>query len=168
VYPLKWDSCASKDAPDISGLPSLDYATYLFDTVKFHLGQSYRFFDEDSFAHKLIEFYNGEPAAMAREDRLWFIQFLLVISFGTSFLCRSRTDSDQPPGSKFFIRAMSLMPCHASLWKDSLMAIEALALAALYLYSVDKRESAYIYVSSKISSPIGGAKMARLCSSVKQ
>lgn len=144
IYPLKWDSCSTKEVPDISGLPSLDNAVYLFDTVKFHLGQSYRFFDEDKFVYKLNEFYHGDPAAIACEDRLWLIQFLMVLSFGTALLCRSNTD--EPPGSKFFVRAMSLMPNNASLWKDSLMAIEALALAALYLYSVDKRESGYIYV----------------------
>lgn len=144
VYTLKWESCASKAAPDITGLPSLDYAIYLFDTVKFHLGQNYRLFDEDLFVHQVGEFYHGEPAAIARDNRLWFIQFLLVISFGTALLSRSNTN--EPPGSKFFVRAVSIMPDHASLWEDSLMAIEVLALAALYLYSVDKRESAYIYV----------------------
>lgn len=146
IYPLKWSSSAATDMPDISGLPSLDHATYLFDTVKFHLGQSYRFFDEETFISQLKEFYHGEPAIIARDDRLWFIQYLLVVSFGTALLCRSSTED--PPGSKFFVRAMSLMPDHASLWKDSLMAIEVLALAALYLYSIDKRESAYIYVRS--------------------
>ena len=145
VYPLRWDSCASKELPDISGLPSLDYALYLFETVKFHLGQSYRFFDEDKFLENLHEFYHGDPVRMVTESRLWFIQYLLVLSFGTAFLCR--TKSDEPPGSVFFVRAMSLMPDHASLWKDSLLGIEVLAMTGLYLYSIDQRESAYIYVS---------------------
>lgn len=83
---------------------------------------------------------------MASEQRLWFIQYLLVLSFGSAFL--SRTKSDDPPGSHFFVRAMSLMPNHSSLWKDSLLAIEVLAMVGLYLYSIDQRESAYIYVST--------------------
>ncbi|QQK40055.1 Zn(II)2Cys6 transcription factor [Penicillium digitatum] len=45
---------------------------------------------------------------------------------------------------------MSLIPDHASLWKDSLPAIEVLAIAALYLYSIDQRESAYIYLGQAI------------------
>lgn len=147
IYPLRWDSRATNERPDISGLPSLDYAIYLFETVKFHLGQSYRFFDEDQFVKNIHDFYHGDPAKMASECRLWFIQFLLVLSFGTAFLCRIK--SVEPPGSVFFVRAMSLMPDHASLWKDSLSAIEALAMAALYLYSIDQRESAHIYVSQK-------------------
>ncbi|GKZ67843.1 hypothetical protein AnigIFM50267_002395 [Aspergillus niger] len=148
VYPLRWDSCASNERPDISGLPSLDYALYLFDTVKFHLGQNYRFFDEELFIKNIHEFYHGDPVKMAREHRLWFVQYLLVLSFGTAFL--SRTKSDDPPGSNFFVRAMSLMPHHASLWKDSLLAIEVLALAGLYLYSIDQRESAYICLGQAI------------------
>lgn len=147
VYPLRWDRCSSKDAPDISGLPSLDHALYLFATVKFHLGQNYRFFDEDQFVQNVREFYQGDPVRMASEHQLWYIQYLLVLSFGTAFLCR--TKSDKPPGAEFFVRAMALMPDHASLWKDSLLAIEVLALAGLYFYSVDHRESAYIYVSTK-------------------
>lgn len=145
VYPLRWDRCSSKDAPDITGLPSLDHALYLFATVKFHLGQNYRFFDEDQFIQNVREFYQGDPVRMATEHQLWYIQYLLVLSFGTAFLCRTR--SDKPPGAEFFVRAMSLMPDHASLWKDSLLAIEVLALAGLYFYSIDQRESAYIYVS---------------------
>lgn len=145
IYPLRWDVDPARKDPGISGLPSLDYSLYLFETVKFHLGQAYRLLDEDQFVKRLRAFYHGNPTLMAAECRLWFIQFLLVISFGTAFLCRSR--SDQPAGSAFFVRAMSLMPDHASLWKDSLLAIEVLAMAALYLYSIDQRESAHIYVS---------------------
>ncbi|PYH76783.1 hypothetical protein BO82DRAFT_436379 [Aspergillus uvarum CBS 121591] len=46
---------------------------------------------------------------------------------------------------------MSLMPDHASLWKDSLLlAIEVPALASLYLYSIDQRESAHIDLGQAI------------------
>ncbi|KAF7595575.1 hypothetical protein BBP40_005610 [Aspergillus hancockii] len=45
---------------------------------------------------------------------------------------------------------MSLMPDHASLWKDSLLASETLALAGLYLYSIDHRESAHVYIGQAI------------------
>ncbi|QMW35971.1 hypothetical protein G4B84_011500 [Aspergillus flavus NRRL3357] len=118
---------SADDPPDISGLPSLDHALYLSETVKFHLGQSYRLYNEDEFIHN----------------------FLLVLAFGTAFLHRSGRSKD-PPGSKFFIRAMSLMPDQAPLWKGSLLAIEVLGMAGLYLYSIDQRESAHIYVRQAI------------------
>ncbi|RAQ73053.1 hypothetical protein COH20_007445 [Aspergillus flavus] len=148
-YPIRWDASPADDPPDISGLPSLDHALYLSETVKFHLGQSYRLYNEDEFIHNVREFYHGDSVKMATEHRLWFILFLLVLAFGTAFLHRSKRSKD-PPGSKFFIRAMSLMPDHAPLWKGSLLAIEVLGMAGLYLYSIDQRESAHIYVRQAI------------------
>lgn len=145
IYPLHWTPIPVDDPPDISGLPSVDHALYLFNTVKFHLDHNYRFFDEETFLGNVHEFYYGNAVKMATEGRLWFVHFLLVLAFGNAFLLQSR-NSKAPPGSKFFVRAMSLVPDHASLWKDSLLAIEVLALAGLYLYSIDHRESAHIYV----------------------
>lgn len=145
IYPVRWEAASAKETPDITDLPSMDFAFYLFDTVKFHLGQSYRLFDETKFSQKLQRFYHDDPATVVAENRLWFVQYLLVVAFGTALL--SRSAREQPPGSRFFIRAMSLMPDYASLWKDSIIAIEVSAMAALYLYSIDQRESAYLYVS---------------------
>lgn len=145
IYPLHWRHAAADGPVDISGLPSIDHVLYLFNTVKFHLGQSYRFFDEETFLNYIHEFYYGNALKKATECRLWFVQFLLVLAFGNAFLQQSRNTKD-PPGSKFFVRAMSLMPDHASLWRDGLLAVEVLALAGLYLYSIDHRESAHVYV----------------------
>lgn len=147
VYPLHWQQAhtatSATDPVDISGLPSVDHALYLVKTVKFHLDQRYRLLDEDVFLPHIHEFYYGNPVRKATECRLWFVQFLLVLAFGNAFLLKSK---DPPPGSKFFVRAMALMPEHEALWNDGLLAIEVLALAGLYLYSVDHRESAHVYV----------------------
>ncbi|KAF9873723.1 hypothetical protein CkaCkLH20_08833 [Colletotrichum karsti] len=149
IYPLRWRAAAAEDQPDINGLPSIEHALYLYNTVKFHLGQNYQFLDEKSFVQNIKSFYFGNPAQKAAESRLWFVQFLLVLSFGQAFLSRSKTPKE-PPGSKFFIRAMSLLPDPTLLWKDSLLAIEVLALAGLYLYSIYQRESAQLYVAQAI------------------
>lgn len=130
---------------DLSGLPSIDYAFYLFRTVRFHLGQDYYLVEDHDFEDNLREFYYGNAAQKVVSSRLWFVQFLIVLAFGHAFLLSSK--GSDAPGSKFFVRAMALMPSHSSLWKDSLLAIQVSALAALYLYSVDKREPAHIYVS---------------------
>ncbi|KAL4930805.1 uncharacterized protein BDV17DRAFT_297406 [Aspergillus undulatus] len=145
VYPLRWRPAPIEEPPDINGLPSVDDALYLFNTVKHHLDQHYRFFDEASFTARLHEFYSGNSLQKATENRLWFVHFLLVLAFGHAFLLRSRNSRD-PPGSKFFLRAMSLMPDYTNLWTDGLLAVEVLALAGLYLYSIDHRESAHVYI----------------------
>ena len=149
VYPMRWRPAPIEDPPDISGLPSEDDALYQFNTVKHHLDQHYRFFDETSFTKHLNEFYSGNSLQKATENRLWFVHFLLVLAFGNAFLLRSRNTKD-PPGSKFFLRAMSLLPDYASLWPDGLLAAEVLALAGLYLYCIDHRESAHVYVRNPI------------------
>ncbi|WQF77306.1 hypothetical protein CDEST_02320 [Colletotrichum destructivum] len=149
IYVLKWRASTADEQPNISGLPSYDHALYLFNTVKFHLGQNYQLIDEKAFTKDLEEFYYGIASKKAAESRLWFVQFLLVLSFGQAFLSRSKTPKE-PPGSKFFVRAMSLLPEPTSLWKDSLLAIEVLSLSGLYLYSIYQRESAQLYIAQAI------------------
>lgn len=152
VYSLQWKHNSANGPPDTSGLPSIDQALYLFNTVKFHLGQVYRFFDDKMFLKNVHEFYYGRPLEKAAACSLWYVQFLLVLAFGNAFLSRSR-DTHEPPGAKFFGRAVALMPELTYLWRDSLLSIEVTAMIALYLYSVDYRESAHVYVSLTCNLP---------------
>ncbi|KAM0187692.1 hypothetical protein ACHAPI_011012 [Fusarium lateritium] len=144
VYNLSWDTRPPNEKPDVGNLPSLDYAIYLFHTFKFHIGQTYRLFDEVEFVNQIRDFYS-DAQRKAEENRLWYVKFLLILAFGTAFHLSQPLSSGQPPGSKFFVRAMGLMPDHTALWKDSLFAIEILAMVGLYLYSIDQRESAHVY-----------------------
>lgn len=145
IYPFAWNRVTSSDPIDTSGLPSLDYTLHLFQIVQFHLGQAYRFFDHDSFIARIRQFYNSPSDGKAAEPRFWFVQFLMVLALGNAFLSRPRNQKD-PPGAKFFVRAMSAMPNYTSTGKDSLLAIEALALVGLYLYAIDHREAAHVHV----------------------
>ncbi|KAL9086680.1 MAG: hypothetical protein Q9165_006999 [Trypethelium subeluteriae] len=155
IYDLQWEvGSAVKEVPDVNSVPSIDDTRYLFNTVKFHIGQIYRLLDTDTFIKNIEEFYS-QNAATEKVDasRLWFVQLLLVLSLGKALLSQSKITLD-PPGSKFFKRAMAMMPDHSTLWKDSLMAIDVLALAALYLYSIDRRESAHLFVRTRFMSSI--------------
>jgi hypothetical protein len=143
IYPFTWSHVNSNHV-DTNDLPSLEYSLYLFQIVRFRLGQSYRFFDQDIFATRLNQFYDRHNAVI--QPRFWFIQFLAVLALGHAFISRPRNQND-PPGSKYFIRAMSAMPSFTSTGKESLLAIEALALIGLYLYAIDHREAAHVHVS---------------------
>lgn len=147
IYLLHWRPAPPDDQPDIHGLPSLDHALYLLNTVMFYMGQNYFLFEKKTFLAHLHEFYYGDALSKAMEYKLWFVQYLLVLAFGSAFVIQPTKNTREPPGAKYFIRAMSLMPEHSTLWKDSLLAIEVLGLAGLYLYSIDHRESAHVYVS---------------------
>lgn len=145
IYQLDWNDIGVPDPLSTRGLPSLDYALYLFDMTRFHLGQIYRFFEADSFRARIHDLYNHREPAATATSKIWFVQFLLVVAFGNAFL--SRKKCRKPPGSRFFARAMFLMPKHIQMGKDCFMLMEALALASLYLYAVDYREEAHINVS---------------------
>ncbi|GKZ28926.1 hypothetical protein AbraIFM66950_001884 [Aspergillus brasiliensis] len=131
LYPLHWTPLSVNEHPDVSNLPSMDYALYLFNTVKFHLGHNFRLIDEANFIHHTQQFYRGDAAKEASNNRLWFVQFLLVLAFGHSFLLpvgyRSNGDNKEPPGAKYFVRAMSLMPDPTTLTRSGFVAIEVLA-----------------------------------------
>ncbi|KAI1204694.1 uncharacterized protein F4807DRAFT_446372 [Annulohypoxylon truncatum] len=138
----------SSNAPDFSGLPSLDHALYLLYAVKFHLGQRYRFFNETEIENQIRNFYS-DPLRKTVECPLWVVKFHLILAFGTAFQAQS-PETQEPPGAKFFMRAMALLPDPTSLWKDSLLAIEVLALVGLYFFSINERESGHIYLGHAV------------------
>ncbi|KAL4934875.1 hypothetical protein BDV06DRAFT_229352, partial [Aspergillus oleicola] len=119
LYPIQWTPAAPGSPPDISNLPSIDHALYLFNTVKFHLGHNFRIVHEPEFVENVHRFYYGDAVKQVSESRLWFVEFLLVLAFGNAFLAQGSAKSgggnNAPPGAKYFVRAMSLMPDHTSL-----------------------------------------------------
>ncbi|KAL4799571.1 hypothetical protein BDV19DRAFT_400798 [Aspergillus venezuelensis] len=149
LYPIQWAPATPGSTPDISNLPSIDHALYLFNTVKFHLGHNFRIVHEPEFVENVHRFYYGDAVKQVSESRLWFVEFLLVLAFGNAFLAQRKSATD-PPGAKYFVRAMSLMPDHTSLSRGGFVAIEALALTGLYLYSIDHRSSAHVYIGHAI------------------
>ena len=73
-------------------------------------------------------------------------QYLLVLAFGEAFLYRD-APAPAPAGSAFAARAMALLPDVPQFHDEGLLAIEVLALAAIYLHSIDMRVPAFQYVS---------------------
>ncbi|OJJ94763.1 hypothetical protein ASPACDRAFT_127913 [Aspergillus aculeatus ATCC 16872] len=145
AYQILWRHASSEEVPDTSGLPSMEHALYMVSTVQFHFGNMYRLFDEDAFLRHLHEFYKN-AAEKVQESRLWYVQFLVILAFGEAFLAPVRTVSNTASWTKYFSRAMSLLPDITGLWQDPTLAIETLALIALYFYSVDMRDTAYCYI----------------------
>lgn len=145
AYTIRWEPCLEDQQPNTTGLPSFDHAVYLYNAAKFHLGQHYRFLEDESFMTDMAELYFGDTRRKASECRLWFAQFLIVLAFGTAFTSLSRNPAE-PSGKRYFVRGMALLPNDVTVWKESLSGIETVALASLYLYSVDNREAAVVKV----------------------
>ncbi|KAJ3940888.1 uncharacterized protein N0V96_008761 [Colletotrichum fioriniae] len=122
AFKLDWPS--SRDiAPQATvDIPSLDYALYLTNTVKFHLGQTYHLFDEENFMTGLYDLYRTGPKLEPTADsRLWYIQFLIIMAFGKALLVPGNPNQT-PPGSGLVTRALELLPDVNGLYQDPVLS----------------------------------------------
>lgn len=147
IYPFTWDFISGSEPVETGDLPSRDYVEYLLQIVRFLLGRAYRFLEGDSLLQYIHRFYNDRSETLSTEPRFAFVRFLMILALGHAFISRPRSCQD-PPGSRYFVRAIAAMPRYTSTGKNSLLAIESLALVGLYLYSIDHREAAHVHVSA--------------------
>ncbi|WYZ33991.1 hypothetical protein EsH8_I_000267 [Colletotrichum jinshuiense] len=148
AFRMQWTPLGCDEAPDVSNLPPLDYALFLFNTAKFYLGAVFYLIDEPSFLKNLHELYEN-PAAKASSSRLWYAQYLLILAFGKAFVVNSSSHA-APPGVQYATRAMSLLPDLSGLNPDSILSIQALALAAVYFQCLDMRLAAYQHIGQAL------------------
>lgn len=135
------------DASDLAKLPPVDHALMLYNIVKFRLGELFGIVDEKSFL-KLFDEFHRCPLKTAQMHRLWFIKYLMILAFGKALTSYPTPTAIAPSGSDLAARALSLLPDVAFLQDErpALLAIEVLALIALYFQSIDMRSPAYQYV----------------------
>lgn len=148
AYDLGWDGSRTAMSLEVPMTPSLDYSIYLINSVKFHAGQLYHLFDEESFMEALYAFHN-QSDHQAAVSQLWYIQYLLLIAFGKAFVVQ-RNHGNTPAGYEFFLKALQLLPDITRLSREPIIATEVLCCIALYLQSLDFRSSAYGYVSIQV------------------
>ncbi|KZL78666.1 fungal specific transcription factor [Colletotrichum tofieldiae] len=148
AFRMQWAPLGATETPDVSNLPPLDYAMFLFNTAKFYLGAVFYLIDEPSFLKNMRELYE-DPVAKASSSRLWYAQYLLILAFGKAFVVNSSPHA-APPGVQYAARAMALLPDLSGLSPDSILAIQALALAALYFQCLDMRLAAYQHIGQAL------------------
>jgi hypothetical protein len=144
AYELPWDG--TRSLPDSSSpiIPSIDYAIFLINAVKFHCAQLVHLFDEDEFMANLHAFYSNSERGAWKES-LWYIHFLLVLAFGKTFI-QAKGNTPRPPGADFFIQALQLLPDTNRLCREPVTAVEILCCIALYLQALDSRNAAHVTV----------------------
>ncbi|CRL19952.1 Fungal transcriptional regulatory protein, N-terminal [Penicillium camemberti] len=145
AYQVQWTKAQSNGIADITALPSQDHAIYLVNTVNFHIGHFLHLYDDEEFMKNLDEFY-GDVQQKVQKSKLWYIQFLVVMAFGETLLLPASKTSQSSACSQYFTRAMSLLPDITEMWNDPILSVELLALVALYLYSLDMRDSSCGYI----------------------
>ncbi|KAG2411516.1 hypothetical protein HFD88_009072 [Aspergillus terreus] len=148
AYALGWDGSRTAVSLEVPMTPSLDYSIYLINSVKFHAGQLYHLFDEESFMEALYAFHN-QSDHQAAVSQLWYIQYLLLMAFGKAFVVQ-RNHGDTPAGYEFFLKALQLLPDITRLSREPIIATEVLCCIALYLQSLDFRSSAYGYIGQAV------------------
>jgi hypothetical protein len=126
-------------------MPSLDHAVFLVNTVKFHCGQLFHLFDEETFMGYLHEFYADPTGQIAAAD-LRYIHLLLVLAFGKAFAENNNYQSKRPPGADYFVTALRLLPSIHILVYEPLISTEILCCIALYFESLDYRHSSHGFV----------------------
>ena len=148
AFRLRWEPKSMVEASDLKNLPAMDYALYLYNTVKFHLGELFGVIDEANF---LVQFdrFHANPMETARSQRLWFTEYLLILAYGKAFLASGHW-ANGLPGTEFAERAMALLPDPALIHDESMLGIEVLALVALYFQSIDMRVAAYQYIGQAL------------------
>lgn len=139
-----------RDPPSTKGLPTLDYAIYLTNTVKFQVSPLFHVFEEELFLPCLRKFY-ANPMAYATSSPLWYLQYLLVMALGKAFLAQPDSNGDgTPPGSELFLRALSRLPDPSGMNHDPLLSMEILCLLSIYLQALGRRLDAYAYSGQAI------------------
>ncbi|KAF3385347.1 Proline utilization trans-activator [Penicillium rolfsii] len=148
AFKLQWKPLPPDEIPDVTNLPPLDYALFLFNTVKFYFGFLSFMIDEEAYLRDLHEFYKN-PSAKAVSARYWYVQYLLVLAFGKAFLTH-KNPSGTPPGHQYASRAMALLPDLSGMHEDPLTCIQALSLGAVYLQSIDMRRAAFQHIGQAL------------------
>jgi hypothetical protein len=145
AYDLPWDGTRSLPESTSPVIPSIDYAIFLINAVKFHCAQMMHLFEEEEFMFNLHAFYSSTGDKVVWKESLWYIHFLLIIAFGKTFV-QQKNHSPRPPGADFFIHALQLLPDTNKLCRDPIIAAEVLCCIALYLQALDSRNAAHVTI----------------------
>lgn len=127
---------------DFGGLPSEEVAIFYMQALKFRTVPLFYLFDEVQFALQIQHFY--EEGITAHVDRIWYVQYLLIMALGKALT--TAADYGSIAGADLFNRALRLLPDNTAMWRDLLTAIEIMCCVSLYLFSIDHRSAGYIYV----------------------
>ncbi|KAJ4051736.1 hypothetical protein NW761_008758 [Fusarium oxysporum] len=154
AYDLGWDGSRITPALDPPVMPSLDHAVFLINTVKFHCGQLFHLFDEETFMAYLHEFY-GDPSSHIAAADLPYIHLLLILAFGKAFAENNNYQAKRPPGADYFVTALRLLPSIHILVYEPLISTEILCCIALYFESLDYRHSSHGFIGQAMRVALG-------------
>ena len=125
-------------------LPPIELSQRLFRAQHAYIGTIFSFLDEGAFQARLERVYARCPDPNNREDCLSFCQILLVLAFGQMYSINQWVNHEGPPGFKYFKHALTFLP---NVYEDaSVLFIEVLSYVAYFMQTINRRDSAYLYI----------------------
>ncbi|KAM0241774.1 hypothetical protein ACHAPO_001468 [Fusarium lateritium] len=145
---------------DFPKLPPRHEAQRLLDTALFYIGQSQHHIDAREFSDKMWAFYQNrdDPAQL---ESLWVLEMILMIAIGTLFDADPE-GNDEFSGVVLFDYAHRNVPTLSDLRFKGKIGIEIFALFAIYLGNMNRKEEAYLYISTAMRLAIS-QKYHRVC-----
>jgi len=130
--------------PEMPQLPPFDFAKRLYAAQHAYIGTIFSFLDEHSFHQRLKHVYASPPDPNSRDDCLVYCQILLVFAFGQMYSVNQWTGNEGPPGFHYFKHALQFLPDARE--DGSILFAEVLAYVAYYMQTINRRDSAYLYI----------------------
>lgn len=125
-------------------MPTEHEAYRLLEIVIFYIGETQHHFDVRQFTDHLGEFY-ANSLDMTQQSTPWVLEMLLILAIGQLF--SGHTDNHpETPGSKLFNHAYINLPTLGELYKHGALGVEILALVAVYLQNINRKDEAYLHV----------------------
>ncbi|GKT58213.1 fungal specific transcription factor domain-containing protein [Colletotrichum tofieldiae] len=118
--------------------------------MTFFIGYTQHHIDTREFSDRLAFFYSNVGDA-SQTQTPWYLEMLLVFAIGKLF--SGSFDGEEKsglPGSSMFAYVQSKLPSLSELYGLGKLGIEVHALAAVYLQNANRKEEAYLYISSAL------------------
>jgi len=129
-------------------LPSRQEAERLLEKALFYIGQSQHHIDAREFSDRLWVFYENKDDPAQRESP-WVLEMILMIAIGTLFDANPE-GNDEFSGVQLFEYAHKNVPTLTEMRAFGKLGVEIFALFAIYLVNMNRKEEAYLYVSTLI------------------
>jgi proline utilization trans-activator len=132
--------------PRIGQWPTEEQAQALVDTVIASIGNIQHLFDARSFSDRLAAVYDLDDTIF--RDDVSTAEILMVFAVGR-LLQGSLDKNESFPGYNFFSEALKYVQNLFSVHAAGAQGVEVMGLIAFYLQCADRKEDAYIYVSTE-------------------
>lgn len=125
-------------------LPPFELAKRLYRAQHAYIGTIFSFLSEKAFYQRLERVYARNPDPTNRDECLIYCQILLVFAFGQMYTINQWIGDEGPPGFKYFKHALTFLP---NMFADgSILFVEVLSYVAYFMQSINRRDSAYVYI----------------------